>query len=311
MHIAIYLSLNMNIDDNEKFCSLLKRADILWRKFKDKEALDYAQQAAMLDNDNVFALFILARTQWSLEDYASALLNFEAILRNNGRCTSCYSISGRSLYSVKTDANYYIADCLYHLFRDKDALPFISEHLKMRGRGVKSDVSKQKVLELYKVLVYSRRPQGNVPKEEDYASPKQRESISKRIDGLIADRDYNKLVRYLKHVLKRFPGDYFIKLQLSEYLPKIGDKKGALQYAEEAYGQASEDALVVFDYADALWLNDSREEALHYFQAMLDMGIDYIAYSEHGEGLRYAKRLIRTATWCGSEIEKELKALQK
>ena len=58
----------MNIDDNEKFCALLKRADILWRKFKDKEALDYAQQAAMLDNDNVFALFILARTQWSLED---------------------------------------------------------------------------------------------------------------------------------------------------------------------------------------------------------------------------------------------------
>ena len=106
----------MNIDDNEKFCSLLKRADILWRKFKDKEALDYAQQAAMLDNDNVCALFTLARTQWSLEDYASALFNFEAILRNNGRCTSCYSISGRSLYSVKTDANYYIADCLYHLF---------------------------------------------------------------------------------------------------------------------------------------------------------------------------------------------------
>lgn len=299
------------VEDNQKFCSLLKRADILWRKFKDKEALDYAQQAVMLDNDNVFALFILARTQWSLEDYASALLNFEVILRNNGRCTSCYSISGRSLYSVKTDANYYIADCLYHLFRDKDALPFISEHLKMRGRGVKSDVSKQKALKLYKVLIYSRQPQGKVPNEEDYATPKQRKYISKRLDSLIAARDYKTLAGYLKGVLKRFPGEYYIKLQLSEYLPRIGDKKGALKYAEEAYGQASEDALVVFDYADALWLNDRREEALHYFHEMLDMGIDYIAYSEHGEGLRYAKRLIRTATWCVSEIEKELKELQK
>lgn len=301
----------MNIDDNEKFCSLLKRADILWRKFKDKEALDYAKQAVMLDKDNIFALFILARIQWSLEDYASALLNFEAILQNDSCSTSCCSIAGRSLYSVKTDADYYIADCLYHLFRDKDALPFISEHLKMRGRGVKSDVSKQKALKLYKILIYSRQSQGNVPKVEDYATPKQKESISKRIDSLIAEKDYNKLVRYLKHILKRFPGEYFIKLQLSEYLPKIGDKIGALKYADEAYRQAPEDALAVFDYADALWLNDRREEALHYFQEMLDMGIDYIAYSEHGEGLRYAKRLVRTATWCMSEIEKELKELQK
>lgn len=147
----------MKNDDNEKFCSLLKRADILWRKFKDKEALDYAKQAVMLDKDNIFALFILARIQWSLEDYASALLNFEAILQNDSCSTSCCSIAGRSLYSVKTDADYYIADCLYHLFRDKDALPFISEHLKMRGRGVKSDVSKQKALKLYKILIYSRQ----------------------------------------------------------------------------------------------------------------------------------------------------------
>ncbi len=113
----------------------------------------------------------------------------------------------------------------------------------MRGRGVKSDVNKQNALKLYKILIYSRRPNGEVPKIEDYATPKQRKYISKRMDSLIAARDYKTLAGYLKGVLKRFPGEYYIKLQLSEYLPRIGDKKGALKYAEEAYRQAAEDAL--------------------------------------------------------------------
>lgn len=298
-----------NVENNEKFCSLVTKAYALWHKFKDKEALDYATEAIRLENDNIFALFIHGRILWSLEDYASALLNFETVLRNNCCHKTCHSMLGRSIHSIKTDANYYVADCLYHLFRDKDALPFISEHLKMRRRGVKSDVNKQNALKLYKILIYSRRPNGEVPKLEEYATPKQRKYISKRMDSLIAARDYKTLAGYLKGVLKRFLGEYYIKLQLSEYLPRIGDKKGALKYAEEAYRQASEDALAVFDYADALWLNDRREEALHHYQEMLDMGIDYIAYSEHGEGLRYAKRLLRTAMWCIAEIKKELKGV--
>lgn len=63
-----------NVENNEKFCSLVTKAYALWHKFKDKEALDYATEAIRLENDNIFALFIHGRILWSLEDYASALL---------------------------------------------------------------------------------------------------------------------------------------------------------------------------------------------------------------------------------------------
>ena len=53
------------------------------------------------------------------------------------------------------------------------------------------------------------------------------------------------------------------------------------------------DPLVKYVYAVALKLNGLNDEAARQFRDIEDWGIDYIAYSEHGEGLRWAKKIMR------------------
>ena len=50
--------------------------------------------------------------------------------------------------------------------------------------------------------------------------------------------------------------------------------------------------LVVYDYGRALYLNGRYDEAMREFEYLLSKSMDYIAYNIHGEGMRYAKRLV-------------------
>jgi len=36
-----------------------------------------------------------------------------------------------------------------------------------------------------------------------------------------------------------------------------------------------------------------NEDALAQFEGLVALGLDYIAYSEHGEGMRWAKKIMR------------------
>ena len=51
--------------------------------------------------------------------------------------------------------------------------------------------------------------------------------------------------------------------------------------------------LVKYDYAVALMFNGLSEDALLQFEELVALGLDYIAFSEHGEGVRWAKKLLR------------------
>lgn len=55
----------------------------------------------------------------------------------------------------------------------------------------------------------------------------------------------------------------------------------------------SQSPLVKYNYAIALMLNGLSAEACSQFQEIVALGLDYIAYSEHGEGIRWAKKLLR------------------
>ena len=67
------------------------------------------------------------------------------------------------------------------------------------------------------------------------------------------------------------------------------------EVAENGYGVrwAKSDPLVKYDYAVALMFNGLSEDALLQFKELVALGLDYIAFSEHGEGVRWAKKLLR------------------
>ena len=192
------------------------------------------------------------------------------------------------------DSRYYKADCLYHLFRDKEALDLMEEHLEHRRRGKESDFLKREALLFYKrLLKYSMRPKMAKTTDDGYASESQRNRISKRIDSLEKNKDWAKMVRYLKVICTHYPNEYYLKTILSEYYKTLGNTVGCLVYAKEAFVLEPYDPLVKYNYAVALALDRQIDKALVQFEEIVELGADYIAFSEHGEGIRWAKKLLR------------------
>lgn len=53
--------------------------------------------------------------------------------------------------------------------------------------------------------------------------------------------------------------------------------------------------LVLYDYGAALFLNGRYDEAIAVFDKILAEDINFIAYGEHGEGMRWTKKLLADA----------------
>ena len=66
--------------------------------------------------------------------------------------------------------------------------------------------------------------------------------------------------------------------------------KICLTYAKAAFEQEPNDPLVKYDYAVALMFNGLSEDALLLFEELVALGLDYIAFSEHGEGVKDGQR---------------------
>ena len=195
--------------------------------------------------------------------------------------------------SVINDARYYKALSLGELFRDKEALALMEEHLKHRGKGVRSDFTKKEATLFYKELKYSYLNSDVDYSDEGYATRPQAHRIGRRMEALEDAKQWDKLVRYLKGVCKRYHREYYYKTLVSEYCIKAKNKADCLKYAEEAFAQETNDPLVKYTYAVALKYCGRNEDALAQFEGLVALGLDYIAYSEHGEGMRWAKKIMR------------------
>ncbi|RKW53837.1 MAG: hypothetical protein D8H98_16835, partial [Prevotella sp.] len=63
--------------------------------------------------------------------------------------------------------------------------------------------------------------------------------------------------------------------------------------------------LVKYTYAVALKYCGRNEDALAQFEGLVALGLDYIAYSEHGEGMRWAKKIMRHSQRYIEEIKQK------
>ena len=273
--------------------TLTQLANVLWNRHKDKEALYYADKAKEISPTNPLLNYTRARILWSLKKYEQSISEWDVILSSTETDVARNGYGIRWAKSVINDTRYYKADCLYHLFRDKEALLLMEEHLKHRGRGIESDFSKKEAILFYKILKYSHSKDSVKITDTGYASETQRNRISKRMDTLEKNKDWNKLVRYLRVVCKHYPKEYYLKTTLSEYYKTLGNRAECMAYAQEAFMQEPSDPLVKYNYAVALMINGLTDDALLQFEEIVTLGVDYIAFSEHGEGMRWANKLLR------------------
>lgn len=273
---------------------LSQLANVLWNRHKDEEALCFADKAKVLSTTFCLLLnYTRGRILWSLEKYEQSMEEWNDILAMPENKVALCGYGTKWAKSVMNDARYYKADCLFHLFKDKEALLLMEEHLAMRQRGIESDFSKKEAVLFYKILKYSYPREYVKDTDPGYASEAQKKRVSKIIDKLENDKDWKGLVKYLQIVISHYPKEYYLQTILSEYCIILDDKDGCLQYASAAFAQEPHDPLVKYNYAMALMLNHFEEKALAQFEEIVDLGEDYIAYSEHGEGMRWARKLLR------------------
>ena len=272
---------------------LAQLANALWNLNKDEEALSYADKAKSISPTNPLTLFTRARVLGSLHKFEEAAAEWEELI-SMGEAEVAEKGFGKGwAKSVINDARYYRALSLGELNRDKEALALMEEHLKHRGKGVESDFTKKEATLFYKELKYSYLNSDVDYSDEGYATRPQAHRIGRRMEALEDAKQWDKLVRYLKGVCKRYPKEYYFHVRLSEYSKKVGNKADCLKYATNAFAQEPNDPLVKYNYAVALKYCGRNEDALAQFEGLVALGLDYIAYSEHGEGMRWAKKIMR------------------
>lgn len=121
------------------------------------------------------------RILWSLEKYEQSIEEWDAVLNMTIEEVAENGYGVRWAKSVINDSRYYKADCLYHLFKDKEALALMEEHLSHRGKGIESDFSKKEAVLFYKVLKYSHPRTVAKASDIGYTSESQRNRIMKRL----------------------------------------------------------------------------------------------------------------------------------
>ena len=290
---------------------LAQLANALWNLNKDEEALTYADKAKSIYPTYPLTLFTRARVLGSLHKFEACAAEWEALI-SMGEAEVAEKGFGKGwAKSVINDARYYKALSLGELSRDKEALTLMEEHLKHRGKGVQSDFTKKEATLFYKELKYSDFRPYVSENDEGYSTRALAHRIEGRMKTLEEARQWDKLVRYLKGVCKRYPKEYYFQVRLSEYSKKLGNKADCLKYAEEAFAQETNDPLVKYTYAVALKYCGRNEDALVQFEGLVALGLDYIAYSEHGEGMRWAKKIVRHSQRYIEEIKQKEETAEK
>ena len=290
---------------------LAQLANALWNLNKNEEALSYADKAKSIYPTYPLTLFTRARVLGSLHKFEACAAEWEELI-SMGEAEVAEKGFGKGwAKSVINDARYYKAAALQILFRDKEALALMEEHLKNRGKGVRSNFTKKEATLFYKELKYSYLNSEVDYSDEGYATRPQAHRIGRRMEALEDAKQWDKLVRYLKGVCKRYPKEYYFQVRLSEYSKKVGNKADCLKYAEEAFAQEPNDPLVKYNYAVALKYCGRNEEALAQFEGLVALGLDYIAYSEHGEGMRWAKKIVRHSQRYIEEIKQKEETAEK
>lgn len=273
---------------------LARMAWVLYNLRKDDEAMNYICRLEAMGSTMPLQVYTKGLILRDRQMYQESIRQWDILLQSDMNVLCQKDMPAYMLKALKNDARFYKANCLYCIYKEDQALTLITEHIKERKKGLESDFTLKEAREFQMLLeLCGRRPRGITPRSQEGIPTKEQchriERYIKRYDKEIFHR-HN--IQYLKRKCKEFPLDYWLKTVLSEYLYIENDKE-CLEYASAAYAIAPDDMLVVYNYACAFYLNQQFSEAKEMLNIIISCGIDYLAYSEHGEGMRWAKQLMK------------------
>ncbi len=278
--------------------SQLAGALLFQRKYD--EALSYIQKAEAIMP--LFPLVIYYKGKILLGTYKAkgsiACWNHIVNMNIEDNIFYDYNINSRKIKSLKNDALFYKAICCYCLGYVEKAKKYAHKHLDGRVRGLKSDFTKKEIEDYIRELNYSRvTPEDIIDGFDGDTTDAQFKRISAHIDKLKEQGDRTKLIKYFKRKTREFPKCYYLWTIMSEYCFDYRLKDLCLKSAEKAHAleDTGNDMLVLYDYGAALFLNGRYDEAIAVFDKILAEDINFIAYGEHGEGMRWTKKLLADA----------------
>ena len=283
------------------FFYLSVMGEVLFCKGKYEEALSCLEKSGKWNPDFPLTIYYKGRTLLCLDRFAEAQECFDRFigLDVKNAVDPSHGVTRRTLESLQNDALFVKSCCCWCQYCIEEAETWAKRHLEGRRKGLKSEYSKKYVMNFLRKLKYTRRNPEDRYKDfkEGVATTEQGHRISKHIDKLSEQGDIEKLIKYLKQKTREFPNDYYLWTIMSEYCYDNGMKKLCMESAERAHSinYEEDDMLVVYDYGSALYLNGSYDEAIAEFDKILTKDINFIAYGEHGEGMRWAKKLLADA----------------
>ena len=283
------------------FFYLSVMGETLFCQGKYKEALSCLEKSEKSNPDFPVTVYYKGRTLLCLDRFAEAQECFDRFISIDGKdaVDPNHGITRRTLESLQNDALFVKSRCYWCQYCIEEAETWARRHLEGRRKGLKSEYSKRYVQNFLRELKYTRRnPDDRYKDFNEGVAPRAAEKrISNHIDKLSEQGDVHKLIKYLKRKTREFPNDYYLWTIMSEYCYDNDMKEFCMESAEKAHAikYEEDDMLVVYDYGNALYLNGRYDEAIAEFDKILAKDINYIAYGEHGEGMRWAKRLVADA----------------
>jgi tetratricopeptide (TPR) repeat protein len=115
--------------------------------------------------------------------------------------------------------------------------------------------------------------------------------VSREIEKAIADDDWEAARLLIQSALEEQPENHWLLTRLALTYYEQFDYQRALELSCQALAIESECPLALWDYAGALEMLDRPEEALTFYQRIIDRGIDSLAYDQCGEGRARARGL--------------------
>lgn len=291
-----YLTIELGKEPQNRFLKVLM-ADVLENKGQAKKAIEYIHdEEADEVNASYYTLFVKARVYQNAERIVEAIPIWRMIVSASITDVSkSLELPGlKSARTIKNDAKFYLANCLYSQLSDEEALLLVNDHLANRKKGVYSDFTLREVHDYRRMLEWTlSKPRTMVKGDVGYCTDEQRGRIWLHFEQL-KEKDKRLAAEYLMTKGREFHSEYYMWTVASELFFDLKEPALCIRCAETAYGIIGDDDLsVVYDYASALALNKRFEEALEKFNYILSHPLEYIAYSEHGEGMGEARKLIK------------------
>ena len=137
------------------------------------------------------------------------------------------------------------------------------------------------------------------------------ENKYKLIEENINASNYKEARQLILKTLLGYPKDSWLLDRLSLCYYQEDDYNSALVYAEQALLIDPDDPLILWDHGAALEMLARYDEAIISYERILDMDIEYIAYGDYGEGLRWAKSLYNDTRFAIALCFKEIGEFEK